>query len=223
MYMTETILIPQVVFCSSTTTQFAGECTPTVANATDCAIVKSSIYVTVNTGHEEQARANALTLINHRLERGTYEQGTILHTSYLGPDLNKLSMIGSNGGQVSTLNGGSSSSSNSSSSSHPTLFYVAIGVVSLAAMALIAFLALAFKVHKERKRREAREVSSITGSANSGQSHRSSVMAVEDLHVSYGRPTGSSSRNSSAHFITPQSTPEDYDRRYLLGQRTQRF
>ena len=130
-------------------------------------------------------------------------------------------MLGSNG-QVSTLNGGSSSSSSSSSSSHPTLFYVAIGVVSLAAMALIAFLALAFKVHKERKRREAREVSSITGSANSGQSHRSSVMAVEDLHVPYGRP-GSSSRNSG-HFITPQSTPEDYDRRYLLGQeRNQRF
>ena len=207
------------MFCSSTTTQFAGECTPTVVNATDCAIVKSSIYVTANTGHEEQARANALTLINHRLERGTYEQGTVLHTSYLGPDLNKLSLIGSNG-QVSTLNRGSSSSS-SSSSSHPTLFYVAIGVVSLAAIALIAFLALAFKVHKERKRREVREVSSIiTGSANCGQSHRSAVMTVEDLHVSYG--PGSSSRNSS-HFITPQSTPEDYDKRYLLGQRSQRF
>lgn len=152
------------------------------------------------------------------MERGTYEQGTILHTSYLGPDLNKLSLIGNNG-QVGTLNGGSSSISSSSSLSHPTIFYIAIGVVSLAAIALIAFLALAFKVHKERKRREVREVSSITGSTNSGQSHRSAVMSVEDLHV-YG--PGSSSRNSG-HFITPQSTPEDYDKRYLLGQRTQRF
>lgn len=217
--MTETISYPglkYILFICSSTTTIAGECTPTVANATDCAIVKSSIYVTSNTGHKEQARANTLTLINHRLERGTYEQGTILHTSYLGPDLDKLSMIGSNG-QVSTLNG--SSSSSPSSSSHPTVFYVAIGVVSLAAMALVVFLAVAFKVHKELKRREVREVSSITGSA-SGRSHRSAAMAVEDLHVSYG--PGSSSRNS-AHFIKPQSTPEDYDRRYLLGQPVQRF
>lgn len=70
------------------------------------------------------------------------------------------------------------SSSSSSFSSHPPLFYAAIVMVSLAVCALIAFLVIAWTVHKERKKREA---SFHTSSGSS--CHRSSVRAVEDLHL----------------------------------------
>jgi len=121
---------------------------------------------------------NSNTSYYHRLGRGTYEEGSILHTSYLGPDMNFRG--GSHNGhqEVGITNIYSAGSTSSSSSHHPPLFYAAIVIVSLAICALIAFLVIAWTVHKERKKREA---SFHTSSGSS--CHRSSVGAVEDLHL----------------------------------------
>jgi hypothetical protein len=119
------------------------ECTPTFNNATDCAIVQSAIYLTVDVGHSDEARVNALSVINSQLgRRGMYESGDIIHVSYLGPSMNEMNIIGS-----SLLE----TSSTDSSSINLITFYIAIGVVSLAMCALATFLIMALRVRKERK------------------------------------------------------------------------
>ena len=182
---------------------------PTVADATDCAIVKSSIYVTVDTryGEAEDARANALSVIHHHLERGVYEQRPLLHTSYLGPDLSKLSLISSHNSQASsTLNGNSSGGRSGSSAAHPPIFWVAIVMVTLAVISLFAFLVMAFKVQKERRRRAGDSIM-VNMNSGGGNNHRSTVR--EDFH----RPVMSQS----------QSHNSAYDRRHLLDQGNSRF
>jgi hypothetical protein len=119
------------------------ECTPTFNNATDCAIIQSAIYLTVDVGHSDEARVNALSVINSQLgRRGMYENGDIIHVSYLGPSMNEMNIIGS-----SLLE----TSSSDSSSINLITFYIAIGVVSLALCALATFLIMALRVRKERK------------------------------------------------------------------------
>ena len=83
-------------------------------------------------------------------------------------------------GITNIYSAGSTSSSSSSTSHHPPLFYAAIVMVSLAVCALIAFLVIAWTVHKERKKRE---VSSSFHTSSGSSCHRSSVRAVEDLHL----------------------------------------
>jgi len=119
------------------------ECAPTFSNATDCAIVQSALYLTVDVRHSDEARVNALSVINSQLgRRGMYENGDIIHVSYLGPSMNEMNVIGS-----------SSHATNSTHSSSINLitFYIAIGVVSLAIFALAAFLVMVLRVRKERK------------------------------------------------------------------------
>ena len=119
------------------------ECAPTFSNATDCAIVQSALYLTVDVRHSDEARVNALSVINSQLgRRGMYENGDIIHVSYLGPSMNEMNVIGS-----------SSHATNSTDSSSINLitFYIAIGVVSLAICALAAFLVMVLRVRKERK------------------------------------------------------------------------
>ena len=119
------------------------ECAPTFSNATDCAIVQSALYLTVDVRHSDEARVNALSVINSQLgRRGMYENGDIIHVSYLGPSMNEMNVIGS-----------SSHATNSTDSSSINLitFYIAIGVVSLAIFALAAFLVMVLRVRKERK------------------------------------------------------------------------
>ena len=183
LFVVDTCLVTYILLTpdssSSLSTQHyhtLGECTPTVSGATDCAVVKSSIYLTTDTGHEDEARVNALSMIHHRLGRGTYEEGSILHTSYLGPDMNFRG--GSHDGHQEVIY--SAGSTSLSSSHHPPLFYAAIVMVSLAVCALIAFLVIAWTVHKERKKRE---VSSSFHTSSGSSCHRSSVRAVEDLHL----------------------------------------
>lgn len=171
-----------------------GECTPSVEGATHCAIVQSSIYLTSDAGYEEEARASALALINFRMKTGSFERGSILHTSYLGPDLEKLDLIGGRGRGNSILNDGPGGSP------HSPIFYVAVGVVSLAICALGAFLVLLARVRKERGK-VATESSISTGSP----SHRSCEMAVDDLHVSFAPPP-------------MHASSDHYDRRSLLEQ-----
>jgi hypothetical protein len=90
-------------------------------------------------------------------------QGTIIHTTYLGPDLDELAMIGDsskeNAGGVIT---------------HPTIFYVAIGAAVLAGCALAACLAMEIRVRKERKK--AASSSSVPG-------HRHSQLPTDDLFI----------------------------------------
>ena len=158
--------------------------------------------MTANLGHEDEARARALSLIKRRLESGAYEQDTILHTSYLGPDLDKLHLFGGKG------SGSLDDSSSNAATSHPTIYYVAIGVVSLAICALIAFLAMAIKLRKERKRRA---VASIVSTA-SIPSHRSSEIPVGDMHVSYSAPS-----SSHASVYSSAGLMGYHDRKSLLG------
>jgi hypothetical protein len=121
------------------------ECTPTFNNATDCAIVQSAIYLTVDVGHSDEARVNAQTVINSRLgRRGMYENGDIIHVSYLGPSMNEMNIIGS-------LSSHESKNSTDYSSINLITFYIAIGVVSLALCALATFFIMALRVRKQRK------------------------------------------------------------------------
>ena len=166
-----------------------------MTDATDCSIVQSAIYLTVNIGHEEEARAKALSMIHHQLERGSYEQDTILHTSYLGPDLEKLTTIDNGKDTVGTLNEDAGSSS-----SHPTSFYIAIGVVSLALLALVLFLAMVIRVRRGRKR---------VASASAIPSHRHSEIIVDD-HIPYS--------SSSLPYVKHNS-----DRRSLLEHNDYRW
>ena len=164
-------------------------------NATDCAIVQSSIYLTSNTGHEYETRLQALSLLNHQLERGSYEQGTILHTSYLGPDLSKLPDIfgdkeAQGNADKSSLNDGGSS--NNSSNGHPVSYYTAIGVLSLTGCALALYLVMLLRVRRERRRVALAAVSNVAVQS----SHRSSsdIVTVDDLL--YSPPSRSSGRKS---------------------------
>jgi len=180
-----------------------GECTPTVTDATDCAIVQSSIYLTAILGHEDEARADALKVIHHRLERGAYEEGTILHTSYLGPDLDKLSALGSNANSMNEVSG------SSSSSSAPTTFYIAMGVVSLAIFSLVVFFVMAVRVRRERKK-------VIAVAASSSPTHC-------EIYTSTSSPQPSSSTASYFHSSRSNPSPEHYDRRSLLEQHDTSF
>ncbi|KAL7553187.1 hypothetical protein ACHAWF_016440 [Thalassiosira exigua] len=144
------------------------QCTPSIPNSTHCAIVQSAIYITNVVGHEKDARADALSIIQHRLERGSYEQGTILHTSYLGPDTNT--------GHLPTLESNtrdSSSNEGHGKPHHPTAFYVAIGVISIAMGSLALFLVITLRVRRERKRHDL--------STSAALMHRNLNMTVDDL------------------------------------------
>lgn len=160
-------------------------------DATGCAIVQSAIYLTTSIGHEDEARANALSVIYHRLQRGSYEQGSILHTSYLGPDLDKLSMFDnkSNAGDISET-------SSSTSVPPPVSFYIAIGVVSLALCALLVLFLIAIRVRKERQNRNQ--------GSNLG-TNKSSEMTVDDMYTSYAsRPP----RHYDRTHLLENSTPK---------------
>lgn len=114
------------------------ECAPTFSNATDCAIVQSALYLTVDVHHSDEARVNALSVINSQLgRRGVYKSGDIIHVSYLGPSMNEMNVI--------------ENSSHGTSSINLITFYIAIGVVSLALCALATFLVMVLRVRKERK------------------------------------------------------------------------
>ncbi|KAL9180590.1 hypothetical protein ACHAXT_011043 [Thalassiosira profunda] len=127
-------------------------CTPTVTNATGCAIVQSAIYLTATHGHEEEARANALSIVHSRLQRGAYEEGTILHTSYLGPDLDTLGLFNTNKASSRSEEG------SSSSDPRPVSFYVAIGVVALAVCALGLYVTIRLRAKRERRRKATQDV-----------------------------------------------------------------
>ncbi len=117
-------------------------------------------------GHREQARIDTISIINDRMRRGAYEQGAILHISYLGPDVKNLNAVRSN--NVDSIK-------NSSGATRPVTFYIAVGVVSLAVCALASFLAMVVRVRKERKR--ASTVSNSPG-------YRRTKMAVDGMHFS---------------------------------------
>ncbi len=91
-------------------------------------------------------------------------QGTIIQTTYLGPDVDELTMIGD-----------SSKENAGGFITHPNiLFYVAIGVVFLAGCALVAFLAMVIRVRKERKK---------TAASSSVPGHRHSKLPTDDLFL----------------------------------------
>lgn len=144
------------------TRNLLGECTPTFGDATDCAIIQSAIYVTAELDETDAARKNTISFIKDRFESGAYRQGTIIHTTYLGPDVDELTMTGDSSkekaGGVVTKN--------------PTIFYIAIGVVFLACCALAACMAMLIRVRKERKKAAA---------STFVPSHRHSKVPTDDL------------------------------------------
>ena len=104
--------------------------------------------MTTAIGYEREARFNALSLIHNQLTNGSYQQGTIFHTSYLGPDIKTLSMFDRDGGGDTGLEVKGSESS----SSPPSTYYIAIGVLSLALFSLCVFLIMALRLRMTRKR-----------------------------------------------------------------------
>ena len=160
-----------------------GKCTPTFGNATECAIVQSSIYLTANFDNRQQARVDALSVIHDRLGRGSYEKGAILHLSYLGPDISNLDAIGSK--NVESIK-------NPSGSSKPITFYIAIGAVSLAACSLAAFLIMIMRVRKERK------MASMTSPNRAG--YQQTPTALDATHFSHP-PSSKSFRDSSQTYF----------------------
>lgn len=150
--------------------QSLGECTPTYSDATDCAIIQSAMYVTVDVDQADEGRHNAISVIKDSFESGSYVQGTIIHTTFLGPNLDELT-VNSDSLEVEA-----------GVWNHPTIFYIAIGVVFLAGCALAASLAMIIRVRKERKRT----------SAVHAPSHRHSKLATDEmLHDSYPPPSAS--------------------------------
>lgn len=82
-------------------------------------------------------------MIKYKLEIGSYENGNILHTHYLGPELSELLLYSSRGNGV--LN-------KDASSSLPVIYYVAVVVVSMAACAMMFFVILYIKLRKEQRK-----------------------------------------------------------------------
>lgn len=144
------------------TCNLLGECTPTFGDATDCAIIQSAIYVTAELDETDAARKNAIFFIKDRFKSGSYRRGTIIHTTYLGPDVDELTMIG----DISKEKAGGVATKN------PTIFYAAIGVVFLAGCAFAACLAMLTRVQRERKKAVA---------STFVPSHRHSKVPTDDL------------------------------------------
>ena len=109
------------------------------------------MYVTTEVGREAEARASPLSVVHHQLEVGSYELGAILHTSYLGPDPNALSMF------VTKSNG---PNEGSAGSSPPMTYYVAIRVTSVVLSALLILVAMLLRVRRARKK--AASISNLT-------------------------------------------------------------
>ncbi len=119
-----------------------GNCTPTVPEASECAIVESLLYVTVATGHEDRVISEALALINYKLRVGSYSNEHILRTQYLGPDSKNLPSSPIHENNVLSAD---------SSSPVPATFYAAIAIVVLAMLALISFIMISIKVRRVRR------------------------------------------------------------------------
>lgn len=141
--------------------------------------MQSSIYLTANIDHRQQARFDALSVIHDRLGRGSYENDAILHLSYLGPDISNLDSIGSENFE---------SVKNAIGPSKPITFYIAIGVVSLAACALAAFWVMVMRVRKERKM-------ALMASPNRA-GYQQTRRALDGMHYSHP-PLSTSFRDSS--------------------------
>lgn len=134
--------------------------------------MQSAIYITAEVDHLDETRRTALEVIQNRFESGTYLQGTIVHSIYLGPDLNEFPTISDGSTEkVGVV-------------SHPTTFYIAIGVVFLAGCALAACLAMIIRLRKERRKAAASTIA---------PGHRHSKLATEDLFLDSYPP---SARNS---------------------------
>jgi len=117
-----------------------GNCTPTVQEASECAVVESLLYVTVATGYEEKVISDALAVINYKLRAGSYVNEHILRTQYLGPESNKLPFPIQENEVLSQ-----------DSSALPATFYAAIAVVVLAIFALISFVIMGMKVQRAQR------------------------------------------------------------------------
>jgi hypothetical protein len=127
-----------------TISTFLGECTSSSSKSRKCAIVESTIYLTVLEGREDESRAEALSVINHKLEKGDYETGSVEYTHYLGPDVAELSAYL----QRKSTN---TSALSSESSSTSYLFYGAIATVSIAICALLVFGVLMARNRKKQR------------------------------------------------------------------------
>lgn len=108
----------------------------------NCAIVETVIYLTVLEGREDEARVEALYLLNHKMDEGEYG---LEYTKYLGPDIEQLSVYLERKSNITS----SSLSTESSSISH--LFYAAIAVVSLAICALVVFGIVVGRNRRQKK------------------------------------------------------------------------
>lgn len=136
-----------------------GNCTPTVQEASECAIVESLLYVTVATGYEEKVISDALAVINYKLRAGSYINEHILRTQYLGPESNKMPFPIQENEVLSE-----------DSSALPATFYAAIAVVVLVIFALISFIIMGMKVRRARRLIRANE-----------DKHKSMSLTVGDI------------------------------------------
>jgi hypothetical protein len=122
-------LVSRVYYKRDSVISALSKCSPSV-EPMKCAVVQTSIYLTVSEGREDEARVEALYLVNQKLDKGKYE---LEYSKYLGPDVEQLSVY------LERNNNITSSFLNSESSSNPHLIYAAIAMVSLAICALVVF------------------------------------------------------------------------------------
>ena len=144
-----------------------------------CAIVESAIYLSVTEGQEDESRVEALSVINHRLERRKNEE----YTHYLGPNIEQLE------GYLERKNNSIKiASSNAESSGNPYLFYGAIAVVSIAIFTLIGFAVMAERNRKKRKAAAQYErFSSINSTLNSKNNVHTPPSELSDWRSLVGR------------------------------------
>lgn len=142
-----------------------------------CAIVESAIYLTVEEGGENHARAEALYVINHKLERGDYQTESVEYTHYLGPDVEQLAEYL----QRKSSSGNAVLSAESSSAS-PHLFYGAVTMASIAIFALLVFGVV--YVRNRRKKKAAKHFEILANSMVPSRSNDPYSPYSQSVHYS---------------------------------------
>jgi hypothetical protein len=99
-------------------------------------------------GWQDKARAEVLSLINHKLEKGYYENSSIEFIHYLGPDLGHLSAYQ----QQKTPSNSTMSNVRSVTTSY--LFFAAIATVLIVVCTIVVIGVMLFRNHKKRKTTE---------------------------------------------------------------------
>ncbi|KAL3800143.1 hypothetical protein HJC23_001064 [Cyclotella cryptica] len=198
--------VSRVYYSRNTAISTLSECTTSTTKPTHCAVVESTIYLTVIKGWQEAARAEALSQIHHALEKEYDKDSSIAFIHFLGPDLGQLSLYQ----QHKNHSNSTVSSDESMSASYPVSFYGAIATVLLAVFTLVVIGVMLCRHRKKRKLAETYQ--SFTNTSTVGREVRGS--RAKDQYSSY------TSSRSFCDERTPESNSKMHSTNDLSGCRS---